>query len=64
MSEFQQKISQIREDMGLSRRAFGEILGVAEAKIQKIEVGAQRADHEFLSILSEKVDVDLNWLFR
>lgn len=48
--------------MGLSRRAFGELLGAPEAKIQKIEIGAQRADHEFLSLLSSNTDFDLNWL--
>lgn len=46
----------------MSRRAFGELLGVPEAKIQKIEIGAQRADHEFLESMSRNTDVDLNWL--
>lgn len=62
MTDFKEKIGQIREQEGLSRRAFGELLGVAESKIQKIEIGAQRADHEFLSILSQSLAIDMNWL--
>lgn len=64
MPEFKDKIGRVREEKGLSRRAFGELLGVSESKIQKIEIGAQRADHEFLSLLSKKTDVDMNWLLN
>lgn len=62
MTEFARKIRHVREALGLSRRAFGEQLGVPEGKIQKIEVGDQRADHEFLSLLGKTTGVDVNWL--
>lgn len=62
MTDFITKIRQIRDDKGLSRRAFAELLGVPDGKIQKIEMGHQRADHEFLTTLTSVFDVDLNWL--
>ncbi|GLO70085.1 repressor [Phaeobacter inhibens] len=62
MADFSSKMKAIREQMALSRRAFGELLGAPEAKIQKIEIGAQRADHEFLAAISRNTDFDLNWL--
>ncbi|MEB3421921.1 helix-turn-helix domain-containing protein [Salipiger marinus] len=62
MSDFSEKIRHVREEMKLSRRALGDLIGVAEGKIQKIEIGSQRADHEFLSHLSKETLIDLNWL--
>lgn len=64
MADFAGKIRHVREALGLSRRAFGEQLGVAEGKIQKIEGGDQRADHEFLSLLGRQTGVDMNWLLN
>lgn len=63
-TEFSIKIRHIRDTSGLSRRAFGELLGVPEGKIQKIEGGDQRADHEFLSTLGKSTGVDVNWLLN
>lgn len=60
--DFTDRVKLIRGKTGLSRKAFGELLGVSEGKIQKIEIGKQRADHEFLAVLSRSVNVDLNWL--
>jgi transcriptional regulator with XRE-family HTH domain len=62
MAGFSEKIRRVRDELKLSRRAFGELLGVSEGKIQKIEIGSQRADHDFLSLLSKSTLVDLNWL--
>lgn len=61
-SDFHNKVLTLRTQMSLSRRAFGELIGVSEAKIQKIEIGAQRADHEFLVRLAKGANIDLNWL--
>lgn len=62
MSDFSEKIRHVRKEMRLSRRALGERIGIPEGKIQKIEIGSQRADHEFLTILAKEALVDLNWL--
>ena len=56
------KIRDFREYKGLSRRAFADGLGVPEGKIQKIEMDAQRADHEFLSNLAKSYGINLNLL--
>lgn len=62
MSDFTDKLAKIRQEKGLSRRALGDLLDTPEAKIQKIEIGTQRADHEFLANLSNKLDISLDWL--
>ncbi|WP_049641791.1 XRE family transcriptional regulator [Candidatus Rhodobacter oscarellae] len=62
MADFTSKIRHIRETLKLSRRALSELLDVPEGKIQKIEIGDQRADHEFLSHLGKTVGADINWL--
>ena len=62
MAELGVKIRELREGKGLSRRAFADSLDVQEGKIQKIEIGDQRADHEFLSKLAKRYEIDLNLL--
>ncbi|QBR36062.1 XRE family transcriptional regulator [Leisingera sp. NJS201] len=62
MTDFKEKIRHVRDVLQLSRRAMGELLDIPEGKVQKIEIGGQRADHEFLSRLLEETEVDLNWL--
>ncbi|MDU8929314.1 S24 family peptidase [Alisedimentitalea sp. MJ-SS2] len=62
MSEIGGKIRSLREDRGLSRKAFGERTGVPEAKVQAVEIGKQRADHEFLMSIVRVLGVDANWL--
>ena len=62
MTDFKVKIRHVREALRLSRRELGEMLSVTEGKIQKIEMGTQRADHEFLSNISKQTGADINWL--
>lgn len=62
MADFIDKIRHVRTTLKLSRRALGELLDVPEGKIQKIEIGEQRADHEFLSHFGKSVGADINWL--
>ncbi len=62
MADFDAKIRHVRDVLGLSRRALSELLEVPEGKIQKIETGDQRADHEFLSNFGKKTGADVNWL--
>ncbi|WP_204166550.1 XRE family transcriptional regulator [Tritonibacter mobilis] len=62
MTDIGEKIRDRREALGLSRRLFGESVGIAEAKVQAIEIGKQRIDHEALSSISRFLRVDANWL--
>ena len=62
MSGIGEKIRALREARGLSRKAFGAQTGVPEAKVQAIEIGKQRADHEFLMGIVRVMEVDANWL--
>ncbi len=47
----------------MSRRAFGDLIGVSEAKVQALEIGKQRADHETLANIIKSLGLDANWLF-
>ncbi|PRZ48319.1 XRE family transcriptional regulator [Tritonibacter scottomollicae] len=56
------KIKEIRSKSGMSQDAFAGILGVSKSKIQNIESGKQRVDHDFLRGLAVHFTVDINAL--
>ena len=62
MPEIGEKIRAIREQKSLSRRAFGDLLGTSEAKIQAVEIGKQRVDHVLLGNITRVLGLDANWL--
>ena len=62
MSDIGEKIRILREDRGLSRKAFGDLTGLSEAKVQALEIGKQRVDHEALFNITTSLGVDANWL--
>lgn len=62
MADLPAKIRHVRDVLGFSRRALGELMDVPEGKIQKIETGDQRADHVFLSNFGKVTEADINWL--
>jgi transcriptional regulator with XRE-family HTH domain len=61
-SEFGLKIKGIRELSQLSQAAFADQIGVSKSKIQNIETGKQRVDHEFLRNLAVLFSVDITKL--
>lgn len=62
MPDIGSKIRDIRERRGLSRKAFGDRVGLSEAKVQALEIGKQRVDHEALYNIADRLGVDANWL--
>lgn len=62
MTDIHGRIRQVREDMGLTREAFGTAIGASAAKVQALEGGRQRVDHPTLEALSRNIGVDVNWL--
>lgn len=62
MSELSEKIRGIREGSGLSQADFAARIGVPKSKIQNVETGKQRVDHEFLTTLAVNFTLDLNEL--
>jgi len=56
------KIRAAREERGLSRRAFGDLAGISEAKVQAIEIGKQRVDHDTLHRIVTTMNIDVTWL--
>lgn len=62
MADIHTRIRSIREDRGLTRKAFGAAIGASEAKVQALENGRQRVDHPILEALSRNLGIDTNWL--
>lgn len=62
MTDIHARIRSVREDLGLTRKAFGTSIGASEAKVQALETGRQRVDHPILEALSRNLGVDTNWL--
>ncbi len=62
MTEISDRILSIRQRESLSRKAFSEALGIGEGKVQAIETGAQRVDHDTLAAIANRFEVDANWL--
>jgi transcriptional regulator with XRE-family HTH domain len=62
MHDIGKKIRTVREGKGLSRKAFGDLVGVSEPKVQAIEIGKQRVDHETLYNIAKLAEIDVNWL--
>lgn len=63
MIDFGANILAIRTQLKLSRAAFGADLGVSADKINSIENGRQRADHEVLNALRTVYNISLDDLF-
>lgn len=51
-------------DRGVSRRELAAEIGVGESKIQSVESGHQRADHEFIGKILRRFELDANWLMN
>lgn len=64
MTEIKERILQIRQREKLTRKAFAAKIGVKEGKVQAIETGAQRVDHETLAAISDCFEVSANWLLK
>ncbi|UTS79534.1 XRE family transcriptional regulator [Phaeobacter piscinae] len=62
MTEISDRILQVRQARNLSRKAFSEAIGIGEGKVQAIETGAQRVDHDTLATIADRFEVDANWL--
>ena len=57
-----EKIIEIRQKNRLTQSEFGEVLGIAQFTISRIERGQQEVDLKMLIGLSEHFDVNLQWL--
>jgi len=64
MPEIGAKIEHLRKQNGLSRRAFGEMTSIPEAKVQALEIGKQRVDHEALRNITKAFGVSADWLLN
>ncbi len=62
MNDITAKIKELRSDLGFSQEQFARALGVTKTKIQNIEAGKQRVDHELLMAMAVHFTIDLNEL--
>lgn len=62
MPDIYTRIREVRDARGLSREAFGTSIGTSAAKVQAMENGRQRVDHETIEAMSRNLGIDANWL--
>ncbi|MDT8716747.1 helix-turn-helix domain-containing protein [Clostridium sp. 19966] len=60
MSRVGEKIKEIRERAGLSQKAFGKKLGVAESFINDVELGRKVVNESFINRVSKLFKSDIN----
>lgn len=56
------RIEMVRKDKGLSRAAFGEIIGVSGDVINNLERGRVEIKEHMIILISEKFNVNEEWL--
>ena len=56
-------IARARADLGLSRRAFGDLIGVDQMLVYKWERGDHRPNDENLAALAEALGRDIAWFY-
>jgi len=61
--ELNQRISEIRQKIGVNKKEFADELGIPSSIISDIENGKREPSKEFLHNLSVKYAVSLNWLY-
>lgn len=56
------RLKKVRRTFGLSRNKMCEILGIGISRLSNIERGSKSLDPRELYILSDKLDIRLDWL--
>lgn len=56
------RIRKVRQDAGLTQKAFGQLVGVSLPTVNRVENNQRSPDSEFLVEISRKFATDLNWL--
>lgn len=60
--ELNARIKEIREDQGLSQRAFASAIGVSGASIAKIETDVNNPSEQTIRMICSTFKVNRNWL--
>ena len=60
--KMKERIKQIRLKLGIQQGEFAEKLNVVQQQLSKYERGENKPSAEFLTVLNEKVNVNINWL--
>lgn len=56
-------IARLRAERGLSRRAFGDLIGVDQMLVYKWERGAHRPNDDNLAALARATGRDIGWFY-
>ncbi len=56
------RLAEVREDLGLSQRAFARRLGVFQQNINRYESGRAVPQAEFLQTIALKESISIDWL--
>ena len=57
-----QRIKKVRMKVDLTQNAFGEVLGISRAAVQKLESGENNPSEQTIRAICEKFGVNRQWL--
>lgn len=60
--ELSARIKEVREDQGMSQRAFASAIGVSGASVAKIETGVNNPSEQTLRMICSTFNVNRRWL--
>ena len=62
MATFEERLTALRKEKGISQADLGEILGVTRWSVLNYEAGKNRPDYQGLMALADYFDVSLDYL--
>ena len=62
MATFEERLTALRKEKGISQADLGEILGVTRWSVLNYEAGKNRPDYQGLIALADYFDVSLDYL--
>ena len=62
MATFEERLTALRKEKGISQADLGEILGVTRWSVLNYEAGKNRPDYEGLMTLADYFEVSLDYL--
>lgn len=62
MATFEERLTALRKEKGISQAGLGEVLGVTRWSILNYEAGKNRPDYDGLIALADFFDVSLDYL--
>lgn len=64
MRSINEKIKQVRNQLGFNQTEFGDLLGRKQSDISKFERTGHNVPLDYILQIANKFDIDMNWLIK